>query len=127
MVDDRTLLGSLGWGATLLIVVTTGAHQFLKRRLEARGITPWLLRDTVGATPLLMLGALLAGGGASLGATVVGRLVKGTAASAVTGAFAADAAGGETTTTVLIMVVATLCLATLLIALGVHALGKLFR
>ena len=119
MVDDRTLLGSLGWGATLLIVVTTGAHQFLKRRLEARGITPWLLRDTVGATPLLMLGALLAGGGASLGATVVGRLVA--------GAFAEGAATGETTTTVLLMVVATLCLATLLIALGVHALGKLFR
>lgn len=114
MVDDRTLLSSLGLGVALDIVVTAAAHRFLTRRLEARGVAPWRLRDTVGATPLLQLGALLAGMSASAGATVVQR-------------FVATAVEQPSSLALLIAVSLLLLLATFLLALGVHALGKLFR
>lgn len=114
MVDDRTLLHGIAWGVALLIVVTAGTHRFLTQRLEARGISPWRLRDTIGATPLISLGAFLAGLGASLGATTVERLMTKTA---------------EHPAPVAVLITASLLLllATLLIALGVNALNKLFR
>lgn len=113
MVNDRTLLHGIAWGVALLIVVTAGTHRFLTLRLQARGIAPWRARDTVGATPILMLGAFLAGMGASLGANTVERLTTKSA---------------EHPTPVAVLITASLLLlATLLIALGVHALGKLFR
>lgn len=114
IVDDRALLAGIGWGVALSIVVTAGAHRFLTRRLEARGITPWRLRDTIGATPLITLGAFLAGLGASLGATVVQRLIT-------------ASANQPAPTALLITIPLLLLLATLLMALGVHALTKLFR
>lgn len=57
-------MAAAGVGAALLAL--TVAHALLRTFLESRGVHPWTLRDTVGATPVLLLGAWLLGAAAGL-------------------------------------------------------------
>jgi hypothetical protein len=50
----------IGGVAALLLVVAV-SHALLRTFLEARGVRPWTLLDSLGASPVLLLGALLLG------------------------------------------------------------------
>ena len=41
-------------------------HGVLRPLLEARGVTPWRVHDSLGALPLVLIGSALIGGGAAL-------------------------------------------------------------
>lgn len=60
------LLGGVGASALVAMV----SHALLKTFLEARGVRPWTRRDSLGATPVLLLGAALLGGS---GGTLLSR------------------------------------------------------
>jgi len=58
------------FGALISMVV---AHGTMKPLMQARGVSPWTLRDTIGSTMLVTIGAALEGSSAVLlGAVVVG-------------------------------------------------------
>ena len=40
-------------------------HGVLRPLLEARGVTPWRVHDSLGALPLVLIGSALIGGGAA--------------------------------------------------------------
>lgn len=56
-------------GVGALVLVAAVAHALLRTFLEARGVRPWTLLDSLGASPVLLLGALLLGMSAGLLAT----------------------------------------------------------
>jgi hypothetical protein len=47
--------------ASVALQVAQGTHALLRTFLEARGVRPWTLLDSLGASPVLLLGALLLG------------------------------------------------------------------
>ncbi len=55
-------------GSALLASLIAGmvGHGVLRPLLEARGITPWRLRDSLGSLPLVLIGSGLMGGTAAL-------------------------------------------------------------
>ncbi|MBL0170954.1 MAG: hypothetical protein IPP90_09515 [Gemmatimonadaceae bacterium] len=55
-------------GSALLTALVAGmvGHGSLRPLLEARGITPWRLRDSLGSLPLVLIGSGLLGGTAAL-------------------------------------------------------------
>jgi hypothetical protein len=57
-------VATAGVGALLLVLAV--AHALLRTFLEDRGVRPWTLRDSLGATPVLLLGALLLGAAGGL-------------------------------------------------------------
>jgi len=71
-------------GLALLVSLVAGlvGHGVLRPLLEARGIAPWRVRDSLGSMPLVLIGSALVGGTAGLlsawgvtGCDVVGRTV----------------------------------------------------
>jgi len=48
-------------GVGALVLVAAVAHALLRTFLEARGVRPWTLLDSLGASPMLLLGALVLG------------------------------------------------------------------
>jgi hypothetical protein len=62
MLLTAVMIGAVT-GATLSLVV---AHGLLRAFMEARGISPWSVRDSVGATVLVTLGAGAIGAAAAL-------------------------------------------------------------
>ena len=48
------------------MVAALVGHGVLKPMLEARGVVPWTRRDSLGALPLVMIGAAATGVGAML-------------------------------------------------------------
>lgn len=95
-------------GLALLAAFVAGSvgHGVLRPLMEARGVSPWRRRDSVGALPLVLIGAALTGGAAAI-----------FAAWGVTGCAAAG-------WMVLAVGVAIVC-GVLMMRLGLHALGKL--
>lgn len=59
-------LSSVSMGLLVAFLIGLVAHGILKPLLEARGVNPWTLRDTLGATPLVLIGGALVGGGATV-------------------------------------------------------------
>lgn len=100
---------ALACGIAAPVLVATVAHALLKTFLEARGVRPWTLLDSLGASPVLLLGAVLLGGsGGALGTWWLTCPGMGCAIPPVGVVFAlACAAGGLLAT-----------------ALGLHALRK---
>ena len=96
-------------GLALLVAFVAGmvGHGVLRPLLEARGVTPWRVRDSLGSLPLVLVGSALVGGAASY-----------VAAWSVTGC---SAHGWPT---VSLLSAATIC-GVLLIRLGLLALRKL--
>lgn len=75
-INPTTVLGCPS-AATLTIAVSalallvsfvaaTVGHGVLRPLLEARGITPWRLRDSVGSLPLVLIGGAVVGAPAAL-------------------------------------------------------------
>jgi len=62
-----------GGAAALIaaVIAATIAHGALRPLLEARGVAPWTVRDTLGSTPLVVLGAALSAGSVTASATLV--------------------------------------------------------
>ena len=50
-------------GALLALVI---GHAVIKAMMETRGVSPWGKRDSLGAMPLLLLGAMMLGAAAAL-------------------------------------------------------------
>lgn len=48
---------ALAAAACAVTITTAVGHGALRPLLEARGITPWTLRDTLGALPLVVIGS----------------------------------------------------------------------
>lgn len=49
---------------SLLVAVVAGTvgHGVLRPMLEARGVAPWSVRDSLGSMPLVLIGAAMIGG-----------------------------------------------------------------
>lgn len=49
---------------SLLVAAVAGmvGHGVLRPMLEARGVTPWSIRDSLGSMPLVLIGAAMIGG-----------------------------------------------------------------
>jgi hypothetical protein len=82
-------------GLALLVCLVAGmvGHGVLRPLLEARGIAPWRVRDTLGSMPLVLIGSAMVGGTAGLlsawgvtGCDVVGRTLALVSAMMVAGA-----------------------------------------
>ncbi len=56
-----------------MVASVTGfvAHGILRPLLEARGVAPWSLKDSLGSTPLVLIGGALVGGAVAIGAALV--------------------------------------------------------
>lgn len=50
-------------GALLASII---GHAVIKAMMETRGVAPWGKRDSLGAMPLVLMGAMLLGAGAAL-------------------------------------------------------------
>ncbi len=94
-------------GASLAGVV---GHGVLRPMLEARGVTPWRVRDSLGSMPLVLLGSALV-----TGALTLSVLRWGAACGSAPSMAAAWWLG----------VVVALLVGALMIRLGLHALRKL--
>lgn len=57
---------AISMGVLVALLAGCVAHGVLRPLMEARGVTPWLVRDSVGALPLVLIGAALVGGSASV-------------------------------------------------------------
>lgn len=88
--------------ATLATVIV---HGMLRLFLEARGITPWSMRDSVGASPLIVAGS---GGIGAVASCAMQAQQSGNVRGAV-----------------LVVLIFTLLVSVLLMRLGFHALRKL--
>lgn len=53
-------------GVLMALVAGFVAHGVLRPLLEARGVRPWTVRDSIGALPLVLIGAAMLAGGASV-------------------------------------------------------------
>lgn len=49
------------------------SHGVLRPLLEARGIVPWTVKDTLGSTPLILSGSALIGGALASGVALVAQ------------------------------------------------------
>lgn len=49
----------LAAGLLSAFIVTAVAHGLLRQTMEARGVVPWTLKDSIGALPLVILGSAL--------------------------------------------------------------------
>lgn len=62
-----TLLPALLVGAVVAALLALGIlHGVLRPFMHARGVQPWTLRDTLGSTVLVTMGAALVGAGSTL-------------------------------------------------------------
>jgi hypothetical protein len=50
-----------GFGGIVALVAGLVGHGVLRPLLEARGVSPWTVRDSLGSMPLILLGSLLVG------------------------------------------------------------------
>jgi hypothetical protein len=75
MTPDLLWLSMAMAAAGAMLVAVVVGHGILRPLLEARGITPWTLRDSVGSLMLVILGSGLFA--AALGAVVVNRVRRG--------------------------------------------------
>ena len=96
----------MGMAAVFAFVAGTVGHGVLRPLMEARGVSPWRLKDSAGSLPLVLIGAALMGGAAAV-----------FAAWGVTGC---DAAGWA----VVALCAAIIC-GVLMMRLGLLALRKL--
>ncbi len=61
-------------GGTPVVIAAAGiSHGILRPLLEARGVSPWTVKDTLGSTPLVLIGSSLIGACVSVVAVMVGR------------------------------------------------------
>ncbi|MEQ1693377.1 MAG: hypothetical protein ABMA00_18945 [Gemmatimonas sp.] len=82
----------LGLAVLMALVAGMVGHGVLRPLLEARGIAPWRLRDSLGSMPLVLLGSALVGGTAAAfavwgvtGCDVAGWVVMITSAKMIAG------------------------------------------
>lgn len=99
-------LAVLSGAAAGILLALYLVHAMLRLFMPDRGVPQWGIRDTVGATPLLLLGAGLVGSAIAVGAVSIAR----------------SAAGVWTMVTVALLMAAV---GFLLIWFGVNALRKL--
>jgi hypothetical protein len=106
-------VAEVGLAAFLAILIAViVAHGALQTFLEARGVQPWRLGDTLLATPLIIAGAGAIGGG---GAAIAHRLGNHAfIARTIPSALWIDAAG-----------LVSLCAGVIMLTLGVRAIRKL--
>jgi hypothetical protein len=72
-IVSGTAVGALAGAAIAGAVIAAAlsamvAHGILRPLLEARGIVPWTVRDSLGSIPLVIFGSALAAGSAIYGA-----------------------------------------------------------
>ncbi len=112
-------VGALVAGFVCACVAGAVGHGVLRPLLEARGVTPWRLRDSLGSLPLVIGGTALIGTGA---AVVVGWLFG--ACGGIMSAAAGKAHGPATVATA-VGGTAALLVGALMLRLGLLALRKL--
>lgn len=59
----ETLVATLVAAAASAVVAAIVGHGVLRPLLEARGIIPWTIRDSIGALPLVLFGSAAFGAG----------------------------------------------------------------
>ena len=61
-------IGGYALSGALVSVCVAGmvGHGVLRPLLEARGLVPWRVLDSLGSTPLVLIGSAFVGGGAAL-------------------------------------------------------------
>lgn len=101
---STALIPALAGGLAAAMLCVIVAHGILRPLLEARGITPWTVRDSLGSLPLVLIGSAL-----TVGTTIY--LVVGDPASA--------------RLPVRVLCLALLCAGLLMVRLGLLALRKL--
>lgn len=52
---------AIGLGLVVVLIAGVIGHGVLRPLLEARGVTPWTVRDSIGSMPLVLLGSGLMG------------------------------------------------------------------
>ena len=106
-------------GVVCACVAGTVGHGVLRPLLEARGVAPWRLRDSLGSLPLVLSGSAMIGAGAAVvmgwlfGAC--GGIMSAAVGTAPSRATVATAVGGT----------AALLVGALMLRLGLLALSKL--
>lgn len=90
---------------TMLVAGMVG-HGILRPQLEARGVTPWQLRDSLGSMPVVLIGSGLLGGAGTL--------------LAIWGATGCDVGGAKVAAASIALLAATV-----MIRVGLIALQKL--
>lgn len=68
---ERYFLPTAGGALLLAIVAGMIGHSILRTFLEARGVEPWGVLDSLNAMPLVLLGAAAVGAAATLTATAI--------------------------------------------------------
>lgn len=58
---SRLMLPTMSGGLVCALMAAFIGHSVLRTFLEARGVVPWGLRDSVGALPMMIMGAALVG------------------------------------------------------------------
>lgn len=58
------LISALTGGLAAAVLCAIVAHGILRPLLEARGITPWTVRDSLGSLPVVLIGSTLTAGAA---------------------------------------------------------------
>jgi len=64
MVISGNALAALAGALVAAVLSVIIAHGVLRPLLEARGVVPWTVRDTLGSLPLVMIGSALTTGSA---------------------------------------------------------------
>jgi len=64
---DAVLMTALVSAGVCMGVAAMVGHGVLRPMLEARGVTPWTVRDSLGSMPLVLFGAAACGAGGSVG------------------------------------------------------------